>query len=176
MLNTNFKICQKTRTRPIFSFHQIPCWYESRKLDILEITSFIQQSFYNINPTSISRISASCLFNYNLMLSATMLMSILVINLSKISMIQIYSYLSHDLFIYEPNSISLYIYNYRHTLQYVYIHMYYYGAGKLVESTMMRKYGVENINKHFISANTVCDAAQVRAFVFVFVSIFVVYI
>ncbi|GMH23559.1 hypothetical protein Nepgr_025402 [Nepenthes gracilis] len=34
--------------------------------------------------------------------------------------------------------------------------------GKLVERTMMRKYGVENINKHFISFNTICDATQER--------------
>ncbi|XP_008790227.2 4-hydroxy-3-methylbut-2-enyl diphosphate reductase, chloroplastic-like [Phoenix dactylifera] len=34
--------------------------------------------------------------------------------------------------------------------------------GKLVERTMMRKYGVENINEHFISFNTICDATQAR--------------
>lgn len=34
--------------------------------------------------------------------------------------------------------------------------------GKLVEKTMMRKYGVENINEHFISFNTICDATQER--------------
>ncbi|KAJ8450866.1 hypothetical protein Cgig2_032491 [Carnegiea gigantea] len=34
--------------------------------------------------------------------------------------------------------------------------------GKLVERTMMRKYGVENINNHFISFNTICDATQER--------------
>ncbi|XAR59516.1 4-hydroxy-3-methylbut-2-enyl diphosphate reductase [Bertholletia excelsa] len=34
--------------------------------------------------------------------------------------------------------------------------------GKLVEKTIMRKYGVENINKHFISFNTICDATQER--------------
>ncbi|XAR72842.1 4-hydroxy-3-methylbut-2-enyl diphosphate reductase [Bertholletia excelsa] len=34
--------------------------------------------------------------------------------------------------------------------------------GKLVERTMMRKYGVENINEHFISFNTICDATQER--------------
>ncbi|KAJ4964706.1 hypothetical protein NE237_016555 [Protea cynaroides] len=33
--------------------------------------------------------------------------------------------------------------------------------GKLVEETMRRKYGVENINGHFISFNTICDATQV---------------
>ncbi|XP_042478977.1 4-hydroxy-3-methylbut-2-enyl diphosphate reductase, chloroplastic-like isoform X2 [Macadamia integrifolia] len=33
--------------------------------------------------------------------------------------------------------------------------------GKLAEKTMMRKYGVENINEHFISFNTICDATQV---------------
>ncbi|RWW04301.1 hypothetical protein BHE74_00013564 [Ensete ventricosum] len=32
--------------------------------------------------------------------------------------------------------------------------------GKLVEKTMMRKYGVENINEHFVSFNTICDATQ----------------
>ncbi|KAL4347349.1 hypothetical protein GQ457_17G011820 [Hibiscus cannabinus] len=30
--------------------------------------------------------------------------------------------------------------------------------GKLVERTMMQKYGVGNINDHFISFNTICDA------------------
>ncbi|XP_051132761.1 4-hydroxy-3-methylbut-2-enyl diphosphate reductase, chloroplastic-like [Andrographis paniculata] len=34
--------------------------------------------------------------------------------------------------------------------------------GKLVERTMMRKYGVENINHHFLSFNTICDATQER--------------
>ncbi|CAK9142605.1 unnamed protein product [Ilex paraguariensis] len=34
--------------------------------------------------------------------------------------------------------------------------------GKLVERTMMRKYGVEKINDHFISFNTICDATQER--------------
>ncbi|KAK6136799.1 hypothetical protein DH2020_029469 [Rehmannia glutinosa] len=34
--------------------------------------------------------------------------------------------------------------------------------GKLVEKTLMRKYGVENINNHFISFNTICDATQER--------------
>uniref|UniRef100_A0A2P2PMI6 4-hydroxy-3-methylbut-2-enyl diphosphate reductase n=1 Tax=Rhizophora mucronata TaxID=61149 RepID=A0A2P2PMI6_RHIMU len=34
--------------------------------------------------------------------------------------------------------------------------------GKLVEKTMMRKYGVENVNDHFISFNTICDATQER--------------
>jgi len=34
--------------------------------------------------------------------------------------------------------------------------------GKLVERTMMRKYGVENINEHFLSFNTICDATQER--------------
>ncbi|KAA0045955.1 4-hydroxy-3-methylbut-2-enyl diphosphate reductase [Cucumis melo var. makuwa] len=34
--------------------------------------------------------------------------------------------------------------------------------GKLMEKTMMRKYGVENINEHFISFNTICNATQVR--------------
>ncbi|RRT36564.1 hypothetical protein B296_00049579, partial [Ensete ventricosum] len=33
-------------------------------------------------------------------------------------------------------------------------------SGKLVEKTMMRKYGVENINEHFVSFNTICDATQ----------------
>ncbi|CAA2967084.1 4-hydroxy-3-methylbut-2-enyl diphosphate reductase, chloroplastic-like [Olea europaea subsp. europaea] len=32
--------------------------------------------------------------------------------------------------------------------------------GKLFERTLMRKYGVENINNHFISFNTICDATQ----------------
>jgi 4-hydroxy-3-methylbut-2-enyl diphosphate reductase len=34
--------------------------------------------------------------------------------------------------------------------------------GKLLETTMMRKYGVENINTHFLSFNTICDATQER--------------
>ncbi|KAG5389738.1 hypothetical protein IGI04_031279 [Brassica rapa subsp. trilocularis] len=34
--------------------------------------------------------------------------------------------------------------------------------GKLIERTMMRKYGVENVNGHFISFNTICDATQER--------------
>uniref|UniRef100_A0A7C9EH18 4-hydroxy-3-methylbut-2-enyl diphosphate reductase n=1 Tax=Opuntia streptacantha TaxID=393608 RepID=A0A7C9EH18_OPUST len=34
--------------------------------------------------------------------------------------------------------------------------------GKLVERTMMRKFGVENVDKHFISFNTICDATQER--------------
>lgn len=34
--------------------------------------------------------------------------------------------------------------------------------GKLVERTMMQKYGVENVNEHFISFNTICDATQER--------------
>ncbi|KAG4973851.1 hypothetical protein AAZX31_11G118600 [Glycine max] len=34
--------------------------------------------------------------------------------------------------------------------------------GKLLERTMMHKYGVENINEHFMSFNTICDATQER--------------
>ncbi|KAK4424159.1 4-hydroxy-3-methylbut-2-enyl diphosphate reductase, chloroplastic [Sesamum alatum] len=34
--------------------------------------------------------------------------------------------------------------------------------GRLVERTMMQKYGVENVNNHFISFNTICDATQER--------------
>lgn len=34
--------------------------------------------------------------------------------------------------------------------------------GKLVERTIMRKFGVENVNDHFISFNTICDATQER--------------
>lgn len=34
--------------------------------------------------------------------------------------------------------------------------------GKLVEKTMMQRYGVENINNHFVSFNTICDATQER--------------
>ncbi|XP_075478880.1 LOW QUALITY PROTEIN: 4-hydroxy-3-methylbut-2-enyl diphosphate reductase, chloroplastic-like, partial [Primulina tabacum] len=34
--------------------------------------------------------------------------------------------------------------------------------GKLVERTVMRKFGVENLNNHFISFNTICDATQER--------------
>ncbi|KAJ7566805.1 hypothetical protein O6H91_02G119500 [Diphasiastrum complanatum] len=32
--------------------------------------------------------------------------------------------------------------------------------GKLLEKTMMQKYGVENVNEHFMSFNTICDATQ----------------
>ncbi|KAK4405246.1 4-hydroxy-3-methylbut-2-enyl diphosphate reductase, chloroplastic [Sesamum angolense] len=35
-------------------------------------------------------------------------------------------------------------------------------VGRLVERTMMRKYGVENVNNHFLSFNTICDATQER--------------
>ncbi|KAI4367654.1 hypothetical protein MLD38_023365 [Melastoma candidum] len=34
--------------------------------------------------------------------------------------------------------------------------------GKLLEKTLMWKYGVENINDHFMSFNTICDATQER--------------
>ncbi|KAE9593322.1 hypothetical protein Lal_00028887 [Lupinus albus] len=34
--------------------------------------------------------------------------------------------------------------------------------GKLLERTMMRKFGVEHVNEHFISFNTICDATQER--------------
>ncbi|KAK4491381.1 hypothetical protein RD792_002124 [Penstemon davidsonii] len=34
--------------------------------------------------------------------------------------------------------------------------------GRLAERTMMRKFGVENINNHFISFDTICDATQER--------------
>ncbi|CAN1255507.1 4-hydroxy-3-methylbut-2-enyl diphosphate reductase, chloroplastic [Linum perenne] len=34
--------------------------------------------------------------------------------------------------------------------------------GKLCERTMMQKYGVGNVNDHFISFNTICDATQER--------------
>ncbi|KAI3828011.1 hypothetical protein L1987_02101 [Smallanthus sonchifolius] len=34
--------------------------------------------------------------------------------------------------------------------------------GKLLERTMMQKFGVENVNKHFMSFNTICDATQER--------------
>ncbi|KAG6410752.1 hypothetical protein SASPL_128820 [Salvia splendens] len=34
--------------------------------------------------------------------------------------------------------------------------------GKLIERTMMRKYGVENTTDHFMSFNTICDATQER--------------
>ncbi|KAM1094464.1 hypothetical protein ACFX15_009104 [Malus domestica] len=36
--------------------------------------------------------------------------------------------------------------------------------GILVEKTMMRKHGVENVNDHFVSFNTICDATQVSSF------------
>jgi 4-hydroxy-3-methylbut-2-en-1-yl diphosphate reductase len=34
--------------------------------------------------------------------------------------------------------------------------------GKLFEKTMMQKYGVEHLNQHFLSFNTICDATQER--------------
>jgi 4-hydroxy-3-methylbut-2-enyl diphosphate reductase len=34
--------------------------------------------------------------------------------------------------------------------------------GKLLEKTMMQKYGVEHINDHFLAFNTICDATQER--------------
>jgi 4-hydroxy-3-methylbut-2-enyl diphosphate reductase len=34
--------------------------------------------------------------------------------------------------------------------------------GKLFEHTMMRKYGPEHLNRHFMSFNTICDATQER--------------
>ncbi len=34
--------------------------------------------------------------------------------------------------------------------------------GKLFERTMMRKYGPEKLNEHFLSFNTICDATQER--------------
>nr|AKJ66192.1 1-hydroxy -2-methyl-2-(E)-butenyl-4-diphosphate reductase [Huperzia serrata] len=34
--------------------------------------------------------------------------------------------------------------------------------GKLLEKSMMQKYGVENVNDHFMSFNTICDATQER--------------
>ena len=37
-------------------------------------------------------------------------------------------------------------------------------AGKLLERTMMQKYGVENATDHFMSFNTICDATQVGKF------------
>jgi len=34
--------------------------------------------------------------------------------------------------------------------------------GKLIERTMMQKYGVANLNQHFMAFNTICDATQER--------------
>ncbi|CAN1211478.1 4-hydroxy-3-methylbut-2-enyl diphosphate reductase [Tumidithrix helvetica PCC 7403] len=34
--------------------------------------------------------------------------------------------------------------------------------GKLFERTMMQRYGVESLNEHFLSFNTICDATQER--------------
>ncbi|XP_017633572.1 4-hydroxy-3-methylbut-2-enyl diphosphate reductase, chloroplastic-like [Gossypium arboreum] len=34
--------------------------------------------------------------------------------------------------------------------------------GRLVERTMMQKYGVQNVTDHFLSFNTICDATQER--------------
>lgn len=45
---------------------------------------------------------------------------------------------------------------------FVYVYLFdQFLTGKFVEKTMMRKYGVENVNEHFISFNTICDATQV---------------
>jgi 4-hydroxy-3-methylbut-2-enyl diphosphate reductase len=35
-------------------------------------------------------------------------------------------------------------------------------AGKLLEKTMMQKFGPAEVNDHFMSFNTICDATQVR--------------
>ncbi len=37
-----------------------------------------------------------------------------------------------------------------------------YLSGKLLERTMIQKYGVENSTDHFMSFNTICDATQVN--------------
>lgn len=34
--------------------------------------------------------------------------------------------------------------------------------GKMFEKTMMKKFGPQNLNKHFVSFNTICDATQER--------------
>lgn len=36
-------------------------------------------------------------------------------------------------------------------------------AGKLLERTMMQKFGPAEVNDHFMSFNTICDATQVSA-------------
>ena len=41
------------------------------------------------------------------------------------------------------------------------INCFVYLLGKLLEKTMMTKFGIENINDHFMSFNTICDATQV---------------
>lgn len=45
-------------------------------------------------------------------------------------------------------------------------------TGKLVERTMMKKYGVENINDHLMSFNTLCYATHVNRSFFVYISKF----
>ena len=41
------------------------------------------------------------------------------------------------------------------------INCFVYLLGKLLEKTMMTKFGIENVNDHFMSFNTICDATQV---------------
>lgn len=38
--------------------------------------------------------------------------------------------------------------------------------GKLLEMTMMKKYGPENLQQHFMVMDTICDATQVSHFNF----------
>ena len=58
----------------------------------------------------------------------------------------------------SPQNIS-YLKCFRHVASLLIL----YHVGKLIERTMMRKYGVENTTDHFMSFNTICDATQVKS-------------
>ena len=55
----------------------------------------------------------------------------------------------------------IYFYTWLEIPQTMRINCFVYLLGKLLEKTMMTKFGIENINDHFMSFNTICDATQV---------------